>query len=707
MIAIDIFPVEKAAVPPINAYELDTSENSISISGKLAYRLRKQFGGHWSANYGRILSDKPVTDQQLNDFLRQLWKSNNVSFRNVRSMRKAAGQGLSEIDIATFVAKGMLSEQNLQREMAALLNKNKIRIKNATIKRAVDFNAFVVDNLPSISISVSSNILLEQDLENFIRDGKDPMNLYVKVKHQSTKGEVIDVVGQLKNERERLESLAQDELTIRSIQSAADDTQVLTIRVGQNNYDYAASSLEIILTMQNCSRFNVSSSELSKHTKINPADRYKMVQTVRNLINEKQTNGKNIIGEAYNSAKNPVMFPHMFDLPFEEPVVIGKKQVYDFKSVKYGLKKYGLYKPSRQLVNNEIRVGVLYPNNFLEKIRVSKFLEATRSELESLSFKIIISKTLQFDLTDESDLEKNIDSLMKDRIDLVLCILPDYFDDDEDNEAHEIYHTFKRLTITRGIGGQVVNYKTLGNPYAIFNIILGILGKTGNIPFALSRPLEFCDVVVGIDIARQKKTHLPGSNNAAAIARVYFNDGNFLKYVIHDAPLEGETVPSTVMKSLFPLNEFQGKRVVVHRDGYFRGDEIDTLKTWGDSIKSGFSLIEVIKRETPRIYDISGDSIGAPKKGTVFMFDDKSSLVVSSPPPFPGVTPRPLKIRIRYGNIQMIQALRTILSLTELHYGSTNPPRLPVTIHYSDQIAWFALRGIKPPNLTGEIPFWL
>ena len=39
--------------------------------------------------------------------------------------------------------------------------------------------------------------------------------------------------------------------------------------------------------------------------------------------------------------------------------------------------------------------------------------------------------------------------------------------------------------------------------------------------------------------------------------------------------------------------------------------------------------------------------------------------------------------------------------------SSPSPPRLPVTIHYSDQIAWFALRGIKPPNLTGEIPFWL
>lgn len=707
MIAIDIFPVDKTAVPTIYVYEPDTSENRMAISGKLSYRLRKEFGGHWTANSGRILSDKSVTEQQLNDFLRQLWKSNKAPLGNVRTIRRATGFGLNEYDIATFVAKAMLSDLNLQREITAVLNKDKVKIKNAIIKRVVDFYAFVVNNVPSISISVSSNILLEQDLDRFIRDGKNPKNLYVKVKHQSTKGEIINMVGHLKGERERLESLAQDEITISSIQSAADDTEVLTLKVGQNNYDYVANSLEIILTMQNCSRFNVSPTELSKHIKINPAERHKMIQTVENLVNEKLINGKSLIGKAYDSVKNPDLFPHMFNLPFEEPVVIGQKQAYPFKSVKYGLKKYGLYKTSKQLVNNEIRVGVIYPNTFAERARINKFLEATKSELESLSFKMILSNILQFDLTDESDLEKKIDSFMKDRIDLVLCILPDYFYDDEDDEANEIYHTFKRLTITRGIGGQVVTYKTLENPYAIFNIILGILGKTGNIPFALSKPLEFCDVVVGIDIARQKKTRLPGSNNAAAIARVYFNDGNFLKYVIHDAPLEGETVPSSVMRSLFPLNEFQGKKVVVHRDGYFRGDEIDTLKDWGNSIGSEFSLIEVIKRETPRIYEISGDSIGAPKKGTVFMFDDKNSLVISSPPPFPGVTPRPLKIRIKYGNIQMAQALRTILSLTELHYGSTNPPRLPVTIHYSDQIAWFALRGIKPPNLMGEIPFWL
>ena len=236
MIAIDIFPVEKAAVPTINTYELDTSGNKISISGKLAYRLRKEFGGHWTANYGKILADKSVTEQQLNDFLMQLWQSNIVPLGNVRAIRRVTGLGLSEYDIATFVAKGMLSDQNLQRGITAVLNKNKVGIKNAIIKRVADFHAFVVDNVPSVSISINSNILLEQDLDRFIRVGGDPMKLYVKVKHQSTKGEVTSVVGPLKNQRERLERLAQDELTISSLQSAPDDTEVLTLRVASKSH---------------------------------------------------------------------------------------------------------------------------------------------------------------------------------------------------------------------------------------------------------------------------------------------------------------------------------------------------------------------------------------------------------------------------------------------------------------------------------------
>jgi argonaute-like protein implicated in RNA metabolism and viral defense len=32
---------------------------------------------------------------------------------------------------------------------------------------------------------------------------------------------------------------------------------------------------------------------------------------------------------------------------------------------------------------------------------------------------------------------------------------------------------------------------------------------------------------------------------------------------------------------------------------------------------------------------------------------------------------------------------------------------LPVTVHFADQIAEFALKGIKPRTPQGTLPFWL
>jgi hypothetical protein len=58
------------------------------------------------------------------------------------------------------------------------------------------------------------------------------------------------------------------------------------------------------------------------------------------------------------------------------------------------------------------------------------------------------------------------------------------------------------------------------------------------------------------------------------------------RYVIHDAPLEGETVPDHVLQSLFPAKEFQGKWVVIHRDGYFRSPFLRVTISYGFSLKA-------------------------------------------------------------------------------------------------------------------------
>lgn len=289
-----------------------------------------------------------------------------------------------------------------------------------------------------------------------------------------------------------------------------------------------------------------------------------------------------------------------------------------------------------------------------------------------------------------------------------LAILPNALDDDGEDDGDEwgSYRNLKHLTVGRGIPSQVVQDGTLEKKYAASNVVLGLLGKTGNIPFTLADKMSGVDLIVGLDIARERKTRLAGSMNATAIARIYMSDGEFLRYVIHDAPLEGETIPEGVLQSLFPKLDFENRRVIVHRDGYFRGNEKNTLHAWGRSIGATFHLIEVIKSGTPRIYGFEGAHASMPQKGMMLRLSEREAFVVSSLPPGGNSTPKPIHIRTD-GTLPLDLAVESILSLTLLHYGSVRPPRLPVTIHYADKIAYLAMRGIKPRDAEGVTPFWL
>jgi argonaute-like protein implicated in RNA metabolism and viral defense len=243
-------------------------------------------------------------------------------------------------------------------------------------------------------------------------------------------------------------------------------------------------------------------------------------------------------------------------------------------------------------------------------------------------------------------------------------------------------------------------------PYAIANIVLGVLGKTGNTPFVLADPLPYANLVVGIDIARERKRSLAGTINATAMARIYFDNGQFLQYVIHDSPLEGETVPEHVLQALFPSSIFRGKQVVIHRDGYFRGGEKEDLSSWSQKIGATFHLVEVIKTGAPRLYAMHEGHFQQPAKSSAFKLSNNEAFMISSLPPFTNATPQPLRIRTE-GGFPVEQGIHSVLSLTLVHHGSLRPPRLPVDIHYSDKIAYLALRGIKPRDLEGNIPYWL
>jgi len=348
-------------------------------------------------------------------------------------------------------------------------------------------------------------------------------------------------------------------------------------------------------------------------------------------------------------------------------------------------------------------IGVL---NALPETAPDQFLQRLQKELQALTFASQITHIETIEGTSRNLLEQAISRLSSKAPSIILALLADDVDKARANETQwGVYDHLKSLTIGMGIPSQVVTKSTMSNTFALGNIVLGMLSKMGNIPYVLAEPLSYADIIVGIDIARRKKERLAGSMNTTAIARIYQRHGEFLQYVIHDAPLEGETIPPDVLQTLFPSSIFTGKRVVIHRDGLFRGDEKQALRQLAQRLWAVFYCVEVLKTGTPRIYGFQGRVL-QPPKGSAFKLNEHEAFLISSLPPFPGVTPYPLRLRSQ-APFPIEQAIHSVLALTLLHYGSLRTPRLPVTIHYSDEIAYLALKGIKPKALEGTLPFWL
>lgn len=696
----EIFPVDPTTIPALFAYRLNTTGNTSTIGGKLSYRLKRTFDGHWAWAGGLIVTDSPQETDAIMQVVSTLWSEQPETFKNLRGVSAISGWTPDTRALADFVARGLLSD--VEKDIQQVLSKNKQDLGSAVVERVHDLRGWVVDGAPAVSVSISSRLVLKQDLKGYAArvPQEQLFGLQVADKTSSLKGELTEIVGTLATERPRLLSLTQREEMQQLLTSSPDSDLVVTISNGRNDYDYAIGSLRIILYLEYLHRFGINSRKALGALRLEPELRAGIVKDVADVLT-----GTTFVQRAFNSRQYANLFvttPHTTQVKFGN----GSIAPYNERSIINDLRNRKLYRIAERFKNGTpIRVGFL---NALENQSPTALWNLVEKDIRSLGFSIQKIGEATVSNASRAELEGVINEFEEQNPDILVAFFPNDFSDDDDDET--AYYHFKSLTIGRGIPSQVIEASTLENDKSrsssAQNIVLGILGKTGNIPYVLAKPLDFADVVVGIDIAREKKKRLSGSINATAIARIYLSDGDFLQYVIHDAPLEGETIPSSVLQTLFPKTEFEGKRVVIQRDGYFRGDEKSALQDWAAKIGATFLLMEVIKTGSPRIYALENGTTAQPKKGHAFVVSSSEAIVVSTLPPFKNATPMPLRIRAD-GAFPIEQAIEAVLAMTNLHYGSVRPPRLPVTIHYSDKIAYMALRGIKPKNLEGNVPFWL
>jgi Piwi domain len=704
-ILVEVFPVQPAAIPPLVAYQLQTRSGDLAtIGGKLAYRLERIFKGHWLWTERRIVTDSPQPDEALKPVIADVWSEQPTIFQGLLAIQRDISWRPTPQVIADFVARALF--RDLQPEVNQALSSFSQDLGRIRIHRTCDVRGWVLREFPAISISVISRLLARQDLKTYARQIATPehlIGLVVTDKLSGSKGEIVGITGNVGEHRERLLALTQREESRAIIQRAADHEPVVHVRMGRHGYDFVASALGIVVNTATYAKFGIDAKQATNALRLSPQDRLSILVRIGRIFT-----GRKVVGTPYRANTSPALFLGATDVNFSPSLLLGGgNRVSGEKTLQANLRRYGFYKRSDAFPKGTpVRIAVL---NAVPGSLADRFLPRLQEELRALQFASTISQMESVTGTSRNELENVINRMQTSTPHVQLALFPDGGVDEGENEsAWESYHHFKSLTIGMGMPSQVVTQSTMNNQFALANIALGVLSKIGNVPFVLAEPLPYADIIVGIDIARRKKERLSGSVNATAIARVYQGNGEFLQYALFDAPLEGETIPSYMLQALFPQSVFAGKRVLVHRDGLFRGEEKQALKEWGKRLQTEFHLVELLKTGAPRLYGLNTQTQGAqfPLKGSALRLNDHEAFLVSSLPPFANATPSPLHIRTE-APFQIEEAIHSVLALTLLHYGSLRPPRLPITIHYSDEIAYLALKGIKPKEREGTLPFWL
>ena len=650
-----------------------------------------------------LLADEPQVEEAINNYLKELWEKREEVFRSLESIKITPAYRPSTQGIANFVAKALLDDV-VPAISKSLLQHQQKRTKYF-INLKCDRHGWVVEGHPAVSISIRSELEYKGDLTTYaatVQNVNDLIGLHVFDMTKPFEGsmEITGIVGKLGEDGRREKLLKYDTSSEmrQSIENAPDDELVVKTK---NRYDYISSVLKIKIQNADYPRFDI-----HERLQIPTDERVKIIGMIAAII--KKTG---FVDSAYASSREE--HEHLFltkdEIGYTDQLKIGNNQKVSPRDLFNGMKRYGLYKPSN---NKQIRIAIL---NMTPQVSLESLRKALRENLGTkLGYTLLQGGEVDIGQPSRAKLEVAIDKLGEKKPDIILGIIPesDYFPDySSDDEEWTLYDHFKDLTLKQNLQSQVIQRQNVDNQYIIDNVVLGILAKTGNVPYVLADPITYADLIVGLDVSRRKKRNLAGTINAAGMARIYFANGELMRYNIREATLEGEIVPPHILQDIFPQSDFADKKIIVHRDGNLPEQEKEVLMKWGDEIGATFYFVEVIKSGCPRLYATMGQkTVIKASKGSAFKLGQTSeieALLVSSE--FPDsfkATPRPIRIRT-HPPFPLRQALHSVLSLTLLHYGSVRPPRLPVTTYYADKISSMASRGLRPKDLDGKVPYWL
>lgn len=462
---------------------------------------------------------------------------------------------------------------------------------------------------------------------------------------------------------------------------------------------YIPQSLRPVVTRAYISqRDRQLSNKIDKYTKLSMSRRLQAIQEFLAVLNDK----KGIIDTV------PVPIEtfgyYYFDCTKNIPNLLianGRKITLKEKSkaFKYGFYKntdkpvvtaFMSYQPERQKSQNIVQSI----SDFCNKGMINKQNDSrVCTSLIPLSF---YSSSFLYKKGDSLSYETTAKGIKKNpEIKFVISVLP--IDNDEDSYYEETvspYSSFKKVFASLELPSQMVSLEminTLSTNNAVFylqNLALGILSKSGGIPWILEKPMDNVDCFVGLDVGtKQKGIHYPACSVCLS-AR-----GNLIKYYTTPAVQQGEKINTSILEDIFnkiliaysDRNGHYPEHIVIHRDG-FSNEDMAWYIHYFESKNIRFDLVEIKKFVSRRLLDDTRREFEYnPAIGTAVIKENEAYIITTDIRSYLG-SPQPIHIVHKHGDLSMKSIAKQIYVLSEMHTGSMRTSRLPLTTFYADKI---------------------
>jgi len=556
-----------------------------------------------------------------------------------------------------------------------------------------------------LKIDFEYMLFFPEDLDIQLEKGEQPE---IGGKYYTPDGSIAILKNFIKVSEEEYKKLMEKMLSVASGKTKVEWNRGLK-RVNERGYGYVA---EVVFNENDGKKYTYPANALVKvryiedldeeelkHIKLPPDKRWELIMRFRNEVVP--------LLREYSIALdvNPYAEIECISPTFE--IVDGGEKVYKVKKSVIAVLDSSDWKPI--IRNPRISVGFLYLYTNENSL---KDLEDRARIIKDAVLKKVSSRGLHVDSLEpiyihvpsgvrESSLLDGIKGLKASNT--FLFVLTDAL-----KLNNEAYKKIKRILSERRIESQVIYRKTdVGDRFVVYNLMLGLLGKTGNYPYFLKEPSN--KVFVGIDLSREARSSSKGTLNAVGTAIIVdaANGGTITCKKIA-VPVGGEAIEEAYVHKLGSmLYEYRDRFIVIHKDGRVSEKE---LKAYVEIFRKeyeieDFALVSIIKSGTPRILQINSNIVGNPPKGCAILLSEQEAVISTYEVKESFGTHIPLRIKVLYGDYPLNEAIEDVLRLTLLNFSSFTLNKLPATVAFADRIAWYNLHGIAPEDADGNLFF--